>query len=166
MQPSNEFISQQPITTQSSELNNYIQTPQKPKQNNNINLTQPIKLIQKPLNAKHRAFINLSYTTKRKWSFDYTLQYIGEKRIPTTKYNPANLQFAATSPSFFTMNAHINKAFKKGFETYAGIENMLNYMQQTTIIDGSNPFGQYFDGSLIWGPTMGRNFYVGLRYKK
>jgi outer membrane receptor protein involved in Fe transport len=131
-----------------------------------VQVTYENKLMQKPLNAKHRAFINLSYTTKRKWSFDYTLQYIGEKRIPTTKYNPANLQFAATSPSFFTMNAHINKAFKKGFETYAGIENMLNYMQQTTIIDGSNPFGQYFDGSLIWGPTMGRNFYVGLRYKK
>ena len=131
-----------------------------------VQATYENKLMQKPLNAKHRAFINLSYTTKRKWSFDYTLQYIGPKRIPTTKFNPANLQFAATSPSYITMNAHINKVLKRGLEVYAGGENLLNYMQHISIIDGSNPFGQYFDGSLIWGPTMGRNFYVGLRYKK
>jgi hypothetical protein len=63
------------------------------------------------------------------------------------------------------MNAHINKVLKRGLEVYVGGENLLNYMQQISIIEGKNPFGQYFDGSLIWGPTMGRNFYVGIRYK-
>jgi outer membrane receptor protein involved in Fe transport len=130
-----------------------------------VQVTYENKLMQKPLNAKHRAFINLSYTTKNKWSFDYTLQYIGPKRIPSTKNNPIDLQFATTSPAYITMNAHLNKVLKRGLEVYAGGENLLNYMQQVSIIEGNNPFGQYFDGSLIWGPTMGRNFYVGIRYK-
>jgi hypothetical protein len=42
---------------------------------------------------------------------------------------------------------------------------LLNYMQQTAIIDAPNPFGSYFDGSLIWGPSMGRNVYAGVRWK-
>jgi outer membrane receptor for ferrienterochelin and colicins len=131
-----------------------------------VRATYGNQLLQKPLNAKHRAFINLSYTTRSKWSFDYTLQWIGSKRIPSTELNPEVLQLRKTSPSYFMMAAHINKAFSKQFEVYGGIENILNYMQQNPIIDSKNPFGSYFDGSLIWGPTMGRNFYLGIRLKK
>ncbi len=123
-------------------------------------------LKQRPLNAKHRAFINVGYTTRSKWSFDYTLQWTGSKRIPSTASNPPALQFPGSSPSFFTMNAHINKAFKSGFDLYGGVENALNYMQQVAIIDAQTPFSPYFDGSLVWGPTNGRNIYVGMRFKK
>lgn len=121
---------------------------------------------QRPLNARHRAFINLSYTTRSKWSFDYTLQWTGSKRVPSTQGNPDGLRRDTKSPSFITMNAHINKTLGNGFEAYAGVENMLNYMQAEPIIDSKNPFGSYFDASLIWGPVMGRSFYAGLRYKK
>ncbi|MBL7766329.1 MAG: TonB-dependent receptor [Chitinophagaceae bacterium] len=121
---------------------------------------------QKPLNAKHRAFINASYTTRSKWSFDYTLQWTGSKRIPSTLNNPENLRFENMSPSFFTMNAHINKVLGHGFEVYGGVENILNYMQDIAIIDAQSPFGTYFDGSLVWGPTMGRTMYAGMRWKR
>lgn len=119
------------------------------------------QLLQRPLNARHRAFVNASYTTRSKWSFDYTLQWTGSKRIPQNVLSPET-----ASPSFITMNAHINKTLGKGIDIYSGIENALNYMQQNTIIDAQNPFGQNFDGSLIWGPTNGRNVYVGVRFKK
>jgi hypothetical protein len=132
---------------------------------NDVQTTYENTLRQRPLNARHRAFINASYETKSKWSFDYTLQWTGSKRIPSTALNPIGLQFATKSPSFITMNAHINKAIGKGVELYAGGENLLNYMQQTAIIDAPNPFGSYFDGSLIWGPSMGRNVYAGVRWK-
>lgn len=132
----------------------------------NIQTTYDQTLRQKPLNSMHRAFINLGYETRSKWSFDYTLQWTGSKRIPSTAANPIDLQMATTSPSFITMNAHINKAFKSGIEFYGGVENILNYMQQNPIIDGGNPFGSYFDASLIWGPTMGRSAYIGMRYKR
>lgn len=132
---------------------------------NDVQTTYENTLRQRPLNARHRAFINMSYETKSKWSFDYTLQWTGSKRIPSTALNPIGLQFATQSPSFITMNAHINKAIGKGIELYAGGENLLNYMQQTAIIDAPNPFSSYFDGSLIWGPSMGRNVYAGVRWK-
>lgn len=132
---------------------------------NDVQTTYENTLRQRPLNARHRAFINMSYETRSKWSFDYTLQWTGSKRIPSTALNPIGLQFATKSPSFITMNAHINKPIGKGIELYAGGENLLNYMQQTAIIDAPNPFGSYFDGSLIWGPSMGRNVYTGVRWK-
>nr|MBP6315442.1 TonB-dependent receptor [Chitinophagaceae bacterium] len=124
------------------------------------------QLLQRPLNAKHRAFINAAYTSRSKWSFDYTLQWTGSKRVPSTALNPISLQFPTRSPSFFTMNAHISKTVYKGLDVYGGVENALNYMQQISILDAQNPFGSYFDGSLIYGPTNGRNVYVGVRFKK
>jgi outer membrane receptor for ferrienterochelin and colicins len=48
---------------------------------------------------------------------------------------------------------------------YAGVENIFNYMQPIAILDSANPFGSYFDASLIWGPTMGRSIYAGIRYQ-
>ena len=132
---------------------------------NEVQTTYGNTLKQRPLNARHRAFINAAYETRSKWSFDYTLQWTGTKRIPSTLGNPSDLQLPTQSPSFITMNAHINKAFKSGIELYAGGENLTNVMQQVAILDSQNPFGTYFDGSLLWGPGMGRNIYVGMRWK-
>lgn len=124
------------------------------------------RTLQKPLNAMHRAFINAAYTTRSKWSFDGTLVWTGTKRIPSTLANPEGKQLPTQSPSFFTFNAHINKAFKNKLEIYLGGENLTNFMQQIAIVDSKNPFGPYFDASMIWGPSMGRNIYVGMRWKK
>jgi outer membrane receptor for ferrienterochelin and colicins len=132
---------------------------------NEVQTTFGNTLKQRPLNARHRAFINLAYETHSKWSFDYTLTWTGSKRIPYTATNPIGLQLPTISPSFVTMNAHINKAFASGIELYAGGENLSNVMQQTAILDSQNPFGSYFDGSLLWGPGMGRNIYIGMRWK-
>ncbi len=131
-----------------------------------VRATYGSRLLQRPLNARHRAFINAGYTTRSKWTFDYTLQWTGRKRIPSTALNPDGLRFGASSPSFITMNAHVSKSFSKSFDVYGGVENALNYMQQVSIIDAHDPFGNYFDGSLVWGPTNGRNVYVGIRFKK
>lgn len=131
-----------------------------------VRATYGNQLLQKPLNAAHRAFMNLSYATLNKWTFDYTLQWTGSKRIPSSIGNPDAFAWSAKSPSFITMNAHIGKTIAKNLDVYGGVENLLNYMQMNSIIDPQNPFGNYFDGSLIWGPINGRSFYVGMRYKK
>lgn len=130
-----------------------------------IRTTYENTLRQKPLNAKHRAFINIAYTTRSKWSFDYTLQWTGSKRIPSTAINPIAYQRPLNSPSFFTMNAQVSKAFPQ-IELYVGVENIANVMQQNPIIQNENPFGTYFDASLVWGPAMGRTMYGGLRFHK
>jgi outer membrane receptor protein involved in Fe transport len=63
------------------------------------------------------------------------------------------------------VNAQLSKNIKKVWHIYTGVENLFNYMQRPAVIDAHNPFGNYFDASLIWGPAMGRNIYVGVNYK-
>ena len=37
-------------------------------------------------------------------------------------------------------------------------------MMENPIIDSRDPWGDDFDGSMIWGPVDGRKIYIGLRY--
>jgi outer membrane cobalamin receptor len=122
-------------------------------------------LKEKPFVANHRAFINLAYQSKKYWTFDYTVNWQGEKRIPDVSSNPVQYQMDETSPSFFMMNAQISKSWDQKFDAYIGVENILNYKQENPILASDDAFGNYFDASLIWGPVTGRNIYVGIRYK-
>jgi hypothetical protein len=120
-------------------------------------------LLQKPLIAKDRLLFNVAYATRfDKWKFDATVKWFGQNRIPNTRSNPVGLQLNTYSNPYYTMNSQVTRAFKK-FELYAGAENIFNFIQQQQIIDPQNPFGNYFDASLIWGPVMGRVLYVGFR---
>ena len=122
-------------------------------------------LLEKPFTAKHRAFVNLAYETANKWKFDYTIQWLSKKRLPSTISNPVDLQMPAYSPSYFQMAAQVTKVFTPKFELYIGGENLTNYIQQNAIIDAQYPFSNYFDGSMAWGPVLGRMVYGGLRFK-
>lgn len=124
------------------------------------------QLRQKPFTAKHRAFANIGYGIKG-WKFDYTVNYVGEKRIPSTVTNPVKYQMAQKSPGYFTMNAQVSKTLieKYGFDFYIGMENITGYMQKHAIIAADDPFSQYFDASMIWGPLTERMVYAGLRFK-
>jgi outer membrane receptor for ferrienterochelin and colicin len=122
-------------------------------------------LKDKPIVANHRAFINLAYQSRKYWTFDYTVNWQGEKRIPDVSSNPVQYQMDNYSPSFFMMNAQISKSWDQKFDAYIGVENILNYKQENPILASDDAFGNYFDGSLIWGPVNGRNIYIGIRYK-
>ena len=125
-----------------------------------------IGIKQVPLIAAHRAFINSSYTTKNKWNFDLTWQWIGRKRLPSTASNPRDYQFADYSNSFMLVNTQVTKSlFGKKLDIYLGIENVFDFKQNNTIIDAQNPFGSYFDASMVWGPVFGRMVYGGVRFK-
>jgi hypothetical protein len=120
----------------------------------------------KPLVAAHRAFVNIGYETNNSWKFDYTVQWVGPKRLPARFSHHHTVLEESNSPSFVQMNAQISKSWKDGnIEVYAGGENLTGYMQHDLITGADNPFGHGFDGSLVWGPGMGRNLYVGFRYK-
>jgi outer membrane receptor protein involved in Fe transport len=121
-------------------------------------------LLSKPFVSSDRAFINLAYQTRNYWSFDFTLNWQGAKRIPSTAENPSEYQLAGRSPSFFIANMQVSKNWNKKFEVYAGVENLFNFRQEDPIVASSEPFSEYFDASLIWGPIFGRNIYAGLRF--
>ncbi|NND34605.1 MAG: TonB-dependent receptor [Saprospiraceae bacterium] len=122
-------------------------------------------LLDKPLISKQRLFFNLGYATGNDWSFDYTINWQGPKRIPFTGSNPKEYQLADSSPGFVVMNAQISKRWREKFEVYLGGENLLNYRQKNPILASDDPFGPYFDSSLTWGPIFGRNIYMGMRYR-
>jgi outer membrane receptor for ferrienterochelin and colicins len=124
------------------------------------------QLLDRPFISKNRAFLNLDYTING-WKFDYTITYNGKKRIPNTTANPTQYQLEKYSPSFVLMNAQISKTIgnKNPMDIYIGAENLTNYFQQNVIIANSQPFSQYFDASLVWGPVTNRMFYAGWRLK-
>jgi outer membrane receptor for ferrienterochelin and colicin len=125
-------------------------------------------LLPKYLLGKHRAFITISYVTKdQHWQFDFTTHWNSAKRLPFTNMNPVEYQRSNYSPDYFIMNAQATykTGVLKKFEIYVGVENALDVKQSGPIVSSSNPFGNYFDASMVWGPIYGRMFYGGLRYK-
>jgi outer membrane receptor protein involved in Fe transport len=123
------------------------------------------ELLEKPYTAKHRGFANLAYETNG-WKFDYTVNYNGKKRIPSTDMNPPAYQRAEFSKAYVLMNAQISKTLgkKSDIDLYLGAENLTNFFQKDAIIAADQPFGPYFDASMVWGPVTGRMFYGGIRY--
>jgi len=126
--------------------------------------------LQRALQAKHRIFANLAFETHIKekgeqWKFDVTYSWLGEQRLPTTEANPTAYRLDKYAPSFAVVNAQITRTFSSVFELYVGGENMGNYKQKNAIIQNENPFGTYFDSSMIYGPVFGQMYYAGLRFK-
>jgi len=127
-------------------------------------------LEERPLQAKHRFFTNLAYETHiveggRQWKFDFTYNWMGRQRLPYTGSNPAPYQLGDYSPSFSLMNAQVTRTFSSVFEVYVGAENLGNYKQDKAILGADDPFGPYFDSSIIYAPIFGQMYYAGLRFK-
>ena len=122
------------------------------------------RLLERPFTPVHRGLIDLAYADlKERWRFDITLNIFGESRIPDTSTNPEQYRFAARAPSFATLHAQLTHIVGP-WEFYLGGENLTSTLQQRQIIAPEDPFGPYFDASLIWGPTNLAMVYAGLRY--
>ena len=126
--------------------------------------------LQNPLTPSNRFFLNLSYDgpsneKSRKWKFDVTYNHLGKQRIPSTIQNPEIFRLDPFSSKLDLINSQITRVFSDSFEVYLGVENLTNYKQTDGIISNSDPFGQYFDATMVYGPVSGRMSYLGLRYK-
>lgn len=130
---------------------------------NDVHITMNNELIRKPLTSAHKGFINLAYATPNdEWKFDITGDYNGGGNMPRTDTNPPEYQLPEKYPSFVLLNAQITKSFKN-FELYIGGENLGDFRQLNPIISADNPNSEYFDGTMIWGPILGRMLYAGIR---
>jgi len=120
-------------------------------------------LLTKPLMSRYKVLLTLSYATEnREWLFDSSFLLNGDGRIPSTDQNPVQYQRGKTFSSFVNINAQITKKIDI-VDLYFGTENLLDFKQSNPIIAPDDPFGEYFDASLIWGPIEGRKFYLGVR---
>jgi len=125
--------------------------------------------LSKPLTPKHRFFANIGVKTNENnnsfWKFDVTYNWIDEQRFPTTITNPIEYQKPKYSNTTNLLNAQVTKVFSTKFEVYFGGENITNTTQNNPIISADDPFGEYFDSTLIYAPIQGSSYYAGLRFK-
>jgi outer membrane receptor for ferrienterochelin and colicin len=118
-----------------------------------------------PFNSRHKFLTTFSYKPlSNKFHFDMNIHWYGEQRLPDTRSNPIEFQRPDFSKPYTIVNAQFTYKFKK-FEVYAGCENVFDFRQQQPIISWQDPFSPYFDTSSVWGPTRGREIYIGLRFK-
>ncbi|MDL1913959.1 MAG: TonB-dependent receptor [Bergeyella sp.] len=120
-----------------------------------------------PFVAKNRGFAHLSYMTSKNtkgkfWSFNSTLNLVGSQRVPNTYKNPTEFQMISYSAPYYTVNVQVSRTFSSRFRGYLGIENLTSTTQKNPIIDAKNPFGNYFDGGMVYAPIMPANFYLGI----
>lgn len=125
--------------------------------------------LEKALIPKHRFFINVGAEThvnkNGNWKFDATYNWLGEQRFPNTSSNPIQYQKPEYSEAINLLNFQVTKVFSRKFEIYLGGENITSTTQDKPIVSSEDPFGAYFDSTMIFAPIHGSHFYAGLRYK-
>ena len=118
-------------------------------------------LVERPMTSRYKGVLNMQYATAmNKWTFDFTAQLNGPMRLPKYAAEAWDMAYSPVYPMFY---AQITRKFK-GFDVYVGAENIGGYRQHQAIIGAENPVYSLFDASNVWGPLMGRKFYIGLRY--
>lgn len=116
--------------------------------------------VERPLVSKYKTLLNLQYATKfRRWVFDATAQLNGPMRVPT---QTGDLTGSYQSPRYPIFFAQVTRKIGK-FDLYAGCENIGDYRQHDPILHADDPFSVGFNSMNVWGPLMGRKFYIGLR---
>lgn len=117
-----------------------------------------------PFVPTHKWTANTSYSLPNdQWQFDMTYRWIGSKRLPSTLNYPEQYRLPATSQPYSQIDFQITRRWKV-FQIYGGIENIFDFRQEFPILGYDQPFGQFFDPAFNWGPTKGREFYLGVRY--
>jgi outer membrane receptor for ferrienterochelin and colicin len=132
---------------------------------NDVKTTINNKFIEKAMVNKYKGLVSVSYQTPyKKWQFDLNTQINGDQRLPYTGFYAEEYQLTKRSPVYVVMNAQITYYLKK-WDIYIGGENLTNYRQQDPIIASDDPFGKYFDSSVVWGPISGIKVFAGFRFK-
>ncbi len=132
---------------------------------NDVKMTTNNTLQREPLVNRYKGLVNLSYKTNLdKWQFDLTTQLNGDARLPDTRANPEQYRRPESSPVYTIVNAQITKYFKT-WNIYLGVENLTGFTQDDPVIAADDPFGEYFDSSLVWGPILGQKVYAGIKFK-
>jgi outer membrane receptor for ferrienterochelin and colicin len=122
------------------------------------------RTLERPFTPQHRGLIDLAYTDRKdRWRMDISLNLFGEGRVPGTISNPVEYRLVQRSPSYATLHAQLSRKLGP-WEVYLGGENLTSTLQRQQIISANDPFGPYFDASLIWGPTNKAMFYAGFRF--
>ena len=142
-------------------------------------------LVEKPMTSRFKGVLNMQYSTNlNKWIFDFTASINGSCRVynfmeqlnedgtmtQSPKAGVARMYENGRTPVYPLLYAQITRRFK-GWDVYAGVENLTNFRQKHVIIGSVrdenghvNPYQASFDASCIWGPLMGIKAHAGFRF--
>jgi outer membrane receptor for ferrienterochelin and colicins len=113
-----------------------------------------------------------SYELPRQWAVDLTGQWYGPMRLPVqpNDFRPER------SPTYALVNVQVKHTFNGGFECYAGIKNLLDFVPRDPLMRPfdpfdrtagdrtSNPNGYTFDTSYMYAPLQGIRGFLGVRW--
>ncbi len=107
-----------------------------------------------------------------KISLDLTGNWFGPQRLPVVP-NDFRPEY---SPWYAMVNVQVSRKFKRGFELYGGVKNLLDFVPLHPILRPFDPFDQYvddpvqnpngysFDPSYNYASLQGIRGFVGVRY--
>lgn len=132
------------------------------------------ELVEKPMLSRFKGVLNLQYKTNlSRWIFDFTASVNGSARVydfmKDLKDDGGELLYPdGRTPVYPLLYAQITRRFR-GFDIYAGVENITNFTQMHVLVGDRNAAGEWipwtpgFDASCVWGPIMGRRINLGVR---
>ena len=132
------------------------------------------ELVEKPMLSCFKGVLNLQYKTNlSRWIFDFTASVNGSARVydfmKDLKDDGGELLYPdGRTPVYPLLYAQITRRFR-GFDIYAGVENITNFTQMHVLVGDRNAAGEWtpwtpgFDASCVWGPIMGRRINLGVR---
>lgn len=132
------------------------------------------ELVEKPMLSCFKGVLNLQYKTNlSRWIFDFTASVNGSAMVydfmKDLKDDGGELLYPdGRTPVYPLLYAQITRRFR-GFDIYAGVENITNFTQKHVLVGDRNAAGEWtpwtpgFDASCVWGPIMGRRINLGVR---
>jgi Ca-activated chloride channel homolog len=128
------------------------------------------KYVAEPLISQHRASLAATYSLRQRF------HYLGKINLSTAANFYANTPyFVRTSANemryemakpFSLINVGIeNIRPKERVSLYLGINNLLNYRQNTPFQNANTPFASNFEGSQIFAPLIGTNVVFRVNVK-
>ncbi len=117
-----------------------------------------------PFNPINRAMGAISYRPLHNWFVvDGNVHWFDRQKLPST-LNANGEAGPGSSKPYAVYTVQVTVKWKKT-ELYGGVENIFDFRQRQPIAGWQQPFGPNFDTGSVWGPTRGREFYIGLRWK-
>ena len=115
-----------------------------------------------------------NFTLTYSWNNVLTIDYTGNVKSPMYLPVVPNDYRPEKSPWYTLQNIQVTRKFRKGFEVYTGVKNILNFTPKDPILRPFDPFDKHvaennpnnytFDPSYNYAPMQGRRFFIGIRY--
>lgn len=90
------------------------------------------------------------------------IKLVGPQRLPL--YD-APFTRPTESETFTQVSARLSKEFGKNLNVGIGVKNLLNYTQDSPLINPTEPYSDTFDTAYAYGPLQTRRFYLSLSYE-